>query len=154
MHNPKSHHRQPEFDPRIVATTKGVLTLILTLTEELPPLEDFKREGRVGVRGKVQGHRVGVGNRDFLATEASPNPDPDLDLDPDPDPNPCYRNLTLTLTLTLTQTLTLTLTKCSLRVSPNCSVEFVKSLPVSNPITRFSTCYCIRSTQRLSVVNC
>ena len=64
----------------------------------------------------------------------------------------CGVTLTLTLTLTITITITLIiefdprighvtislLTQHSLRVSPNCGAEFVKSLSVSNPITRFS----------------
>lgn len=34
--------------------------------DELPPLSNFKRNGRCGVTGEVEGHSIGVGNADFL----------------------------------------------------------------------------------------
>merc|ERR1719362_1179845 len=36
----------------------------------LPEVAQFKREGRCGVRGSIEGHKIGVGNTDFLLASA------------------------------------------------------------------------------------
>lgn len=46
-----------------------------TATRRLPNVSHFKRQGRCGVMGSVEGHWIGVGNSDFLKEE-------DIDTDP------------------------------------------------------------------------
>lgn len=47
---------------------KSYAGCLIAAQQQLDELNNFSREGRCGVRGKVCGHEVGVGNRNFLET--------------------------------------------------------------------------------------
>ena len=61
--------------PIATSVAKSYSGCLIKAAQQLTGLSKFRREGRVGVRGVVQGRKVGVGNAAFLSLEGSAMPE-------------------------------------------------------------------------------
>lgn len=57
--------------PIAISVTKSYTGCLIKAAQQLTGLSGFQREGRVGVRGVVQGRNVGVGNAAFVSLEGA-----------------------------------------------------------------------------------